>query len=316
MTSMSTLTFLSLIYLINVVVGDKETSDALHYIFLLNPSYGLASGLSDIYYNHVVSNACKESSTSLAACQHENINFFEHPFETSRPGIGATVAYLLIEGIVFALLTILIEHRDNILQYFMRKKAWTLRKHHEQALRKGAKISRNARSQSMYSRPRSAAVVQRNSGSNHWLSRSMSMSQTQNKVGLKRSFTRVEEDKSVKQERRNIDSLLRKTIRKELESENSLVLSRVSKQYHTGLWKRIKDDWTQEEPPLPAVGDVNLKVAKNECFGLAGFNGAGKTTIFKILTGDIQCTTGVATICGFNIRFESINYCSQSSLHS
>ncbi|MDD6808307.1 MAG: ATP-binding cassette domain-containing protein, partial [Oscillospiraceae bacterium] len=39
---------------------------------------------------------------------------------------------------------------------------------------------------------------------------------------------------------------------------------------------------------LKAVQDVNLKIKKNELYGLVGPNGAGKTTVFNTLTGVYQ----------------------------
>ncbi|MCQ2413390.1 MAG: ABC transporter ATP-binding protein [Clostridia bacterium] len=43
---------------------------------------------------------------------------------------------------------------------------------------------------------------------------------------------------------------------------------------------------------LKAVQDLNLRIKKNEIYGLIGPNGAGKTTAFNILTGVYQPTTG------------------------
>ena len=43
---------------------------------------------------------------------------------------------------------------------------------------------------------------------------------------------------------------------------------------------------------------VNLKVSPGEIFGLLGPSGAGKTTIIKILTGQLRCTKGVSMILG------------------
>lgn len=43
---------------------------------------------------------------------------------------------------------------------------------------------------------------------------------------------------------------------------------------------------------------VNIKVSSGEIFGLLGPSGAGKTTIIKILTGQLRCTEGVSRILG------------------
>ena len=50
-----------------------------------------------------------------------------------------------------------------------------------------------------------------------------------------------------------------------------------------------------------AVRNVSLLVQKYECFGLLGLNGAGKTTIFKMLTGEETLTSGVVLIKDNNI---------------
>ncbi|XP_065493613.1 glucosylceramide transporter ABCA12 [Caloenas nicobarica] len=43
---------------------------------------------------------------------------------------------------------------------------------------------------------------------------------------------------------------------------------------------------------IVAVKNVSLGIPAGECFGLLGVNGAGKTTIFKMLTGDIGASSG------------------------
>lgn len=43
-----------------------------------------------------------------------------------------------------------------------------------------------------------------------------------------------------------------------------------------------------------AVTGVSFTIGEKECFGLLGTNGAGKTTIFKALTGTITLTHGTA----------------------
>ena len=54
--------------------------------------------------------------------------------------------------------------------------------------------------------------------------------------------------------------------------------------------------------PLVAVDRLSLGVPMNECFGLLGINGAGKTTAFRMLTGDETMTAGTALVEGFDIR--------------
>ncbi len=52
---------------------------------------------------------------------------------------------------------------------------------------------------------------------------------------------------------------------------------------------------------LKAVDNVSFDVKKGEIFGLLGPNGAGKTTIIKILATLSKPTSGIASICGFNV---------------
>ena len=42
--------------------------------------------------------------------------------------------------------------------------------------------------------------------------------------------------------------------------------------------------------------DVDLKFTTGNCYGVIGANGAGKSTFLKILTGEIEPTTGKVEI--------------------
>ena len=42
--------------------------------------------------------------------------------------------------------------------------------------------------------------------------------------------------------------------------------------------------------------DVNLKFADGNCYGVIGANGAGKSTFLKILSGEIDSTSGSVNI--------------------
>ncbi|MFC6170525.1 ABC-F family ATP-binding cassette domain-containing protein [Loigolactobacillus jiayinensis] len=59
-------------------------------------------------------------------------------------------------------------------------------------------------------------------------------------------------------------------------------------------------------PDRQLYSDVNLKFTPGNCYGIIGANGAGKSTFLKILSGQIQPTTGQVTISP-NERMTSLN---------
>ena len=52
------------------------------------------------------------------------------------------------------------------------------------------------------------------------------------------------------------------------------------------------------QPPKVAVHNVCLGVARGECFGLLGANGAGKTSVLSMLSGRALPSGGSVTLCG------------------
>ncbi len=50
-----------------------------------------------------------------------------------------------------------------------------------------------------------------------------------------------------------------------------------------------------------AVADVNFAIGKNEIVGLLGHNGAGKTTIMKMLSGYLEPSSGTINIGGLEL---------------
>ncbi|MDE6614521.1 MAG: ATP-binding cassette domain-containing protein, partial [Clostridia bacterium] len=52
--------------------------------------------------------------------------------------------------------------------------------------------------------------------------------------------------------------------------------------------------------------DVNLKFTDNNCYGIIGANGAGKSTFLKILSGDLEPTRGSVSV-GKNQRISVLN---------
>ncbi|MBZ3879692.1 ATP-binding cassette sub-family A member 3, partial [Sciurus carolinensis] len=109
----------------------------------------------------------------------------------------------------------------------------------------------------------------------------------------------VPEDQDVEEEAKTIKNYL-ETLRK----TNPLVVKEVSKVYN----KKV---------PLLAVNKVSFTVQAKECFGLLGINGAGKTSVFKMLTGQKSITSGNAFVRGLSISSDLgkvrqwIGYCPQ-----
>ncbi|KFB51722.1 AGAP007504-PA-like protein [Anopheles sinensis] len=66
-----------------------------------------------------------------------------------------------------------------------------------------------------------------------------------------------------------------------------------------------------------AVDRLTFAVGERECFGLLGVNGAGKTSTFRMLTGDRRITSGDAWVAGNSLRtqlpavYRRIGYCPQ-----
>lgn len=63
--------------------------------------------------------------------------------------------------------------------------------------------------------------------------------------------------------------------------------------------------------PSPAVRGISFKVNEGECFGLLGVNGAGKTSTFRMLTGDIPPSSGNAYV-----SFQKLNPFSRQKVNS
>ena len=61
------------------------------------------------------------------------------------------------------------------------------------------------------------------------------------------------------------------------------------------------ENLTRRYGDFTAVDDVSFSIGRGEIVGLLGHNGAGKTTIMKMLTGFLEPTAGTITIDGLAI---------------
>ncbi|KAI0229020.1 ATP-binding cassette sub-family A member 3 [Lamellibrachia satsuma] len=82
----------------------------------------------------------------------------------------------------------------------------------------------------------------------------------------------------------------------------------LSKDYgHVCLWSDID----------LAVDGLTVAIPAGECFGLLGVNGAGKTTAFEMLAGNLPVTEGTAFIEGYEVTTnarqitQNVSYCGQ-----
>jgi len=71
----------------------------------------------------------------------------------------------------------------------------------------------------------------------------------------------------------------------------SITIEQLSKIYRKGL----------RQQKVLAVNDLNLTVSESEIFGFLGANGAGKTTMIRMLCGLMRPSDGEGTVAGFDI---------------
>ena len=65
--------------------------------------------------------------------------------------------------------------------------------------------------------------------------------------------------------------------------------------------KNISKSYKQEKSTVQALTDISFDVDRGELFGLIGPDGAGKTTLFRILTTLILADNGGATVDGHDV---------------
>ncbi|XP_036316116.2 phospholipid-transporting ATPase ABCA3-like [Pipistrellus kuhlii] len=106
---------------------------------------------------------------------------------------------------------------------------------------------------------------------------------------------------------------------KNVENERKKVLAQISKLKKSPLLLKELVKTYYKCPVVKAIRNVSLAVKSSECIGLLGLNGAGKTSILKMLTGDESISSGAILIDGIsiveNIRKvrSRIGYCPQSN---
>lgn len=102
-----------------------------------------------------------------------------------------------------------------------------------------------------------------------------------------------------------------------IEDENVFQERAKVKSIDHSLYGVVLDEITKCYGDLLAVDSISLAIEESECFGLLGVNGAGKTSTFKMITGDESITSGRASLSGYDIKTDMhkarrmIGYCPQ-----
>lgn len=117
----------------------------------------------------------------------------------------------------------------------------------------------------------------------------------------KRDMPRVEEAQQLEMERAYGDIKKDEDVINEEMRIAELVRSR---QHLTESNKEIfiVDGLTKYYSGFMAVKGISFSLKQAECFGLLGVNGAGKTTSFKMITGDVTITRGNAFLNKVNLK--------------
>lgn len=129
-------------------------------------------------------------------------------------------------------------------------------------------------------------------------------------IGTRDEDTQLDEDVLAEKKRILAIEENKKSLEKNNDKDDYIRLVNLTKSYRKLTKFRYKKN--------VAVNNLCLGIKKGECFGLIGVNGAGKTTSFKMITGEISMSNGEVYIGGHTVSRElekvhrSIGYCPQS----
>ena len=302
---------LSVYFVIGPIAGYTSAADMLHYVFLVNPSYGLAAGLSDLYLNSIFRNVCESSTIAMATCAYKEVEYTDNPFRISRPGVGGILLYFTAEGFLYFFLTLFVDHFKQIKQYILRRRGMTSQRLVERAVSENRKLLKSrarSREQRNIATPGGGGGGGGGGGDELLLSRRLSRlpsvpldASVWGGGVLPKTRPRVKVDNSVKVEKTRVNNFLQKG---DLPKDCTIAIGHLSKYYENSFLDYIKSAWNFEPLKEAAVQDMNIALFERQCFGLLGYNGAGKSTTFKMLTGEISATTGTALIAGYDIRYD------------
>ncbi|CAF0854082.1 unnamed protein product [Brachionus calyciflorus] len=114
----------------------------------------------------------------------------------------------------------------------------------------------------------------------------------------------------------SMNGKIEEDVKKESDRIQNSNLSKLS--YHEPLIvSQLLKLFKKKSIRISAVDNLSFGVKSQICFGLLGMNGAGKSTTFKIITGEIESNQGEVLVNGFSIKSENmkarqnLGYCPQ-----
>lgn len=112
------------------------------------------------------------------------------------------------------------------------------------------------------------------------------VAQSDEQAELEREYGDIPKDDDVQAEERRISDLVRSGQYKRVDNKEVFIVDGLTK-YYSGFM---------------AVKGISFSMGRAECFGLLGVNGAGKTTSFKMITGDVSITRGDAFLNSVDLK--------------
>lgn len=229
------------------------------FFYILFPNFCFEKTLQDLYANYQNSELCKVVNPGGCSnrtnpccpdtCGDNCLMTQQDVFSWNYPGIGRSLTFMAIQGLVFFLVLFVVE--SDIINSIKRE-----------------------------------------------LSPQVLLVDDDTSIHPSNSNLR-EDDDDVSEEKSNVLKLDRSELASD---DNVLVLKCLTKRYSGNFL---------------AVNKLCLKVPRGECFGLLGINGAGKTSTFKMLTGDEMITGGNVFIRGIDVARhlaqtrKHVGYCPQ-----
>nr|CAB3219612.1 ATP-binding cassette sub-family A member 3-like [Phallusia mammillata] len=111
LTIINMITGLASIIAVNILylLGLNDIAETLNWIFLFLPQYCLGQGLADVYTNHKMVNVCTSTAAMEETCKTSDINFQTDYLAWESYGVGKSVTFLGVQGVIFFIIIFLIE---------------------------------------------------------------------------------------------------------------------------------------------------------------------------------------------------------------